>query len=140
MALELKQKICELTGVPIARQKLMCKGAWKGALKDDMTINPVLKQGQRELTVLLVGSAETAVAPQSKIDGRDLVRFEEDLSPTQLEAERAATVASALQDAEGMIPALQEPPGIGRDDGRAESFQYNHRHGTGCGRSGPFNQ
>eukprot|EP00936_MAST-01D_sp_MAST-1D-sp1_P002475 g2475.t1 len=125
-ALELKQQVCELTGVPVARQKLMCKGAWKGALKDDMTLSPVLKQGQRGLTVLLIGSAETIVAPRNASAGRDVVRFQEDLSPAQLEAERAAAVASALQDAEGMIPALQEPPGIGRDDGKAESFQYNH--------------
>ncbi len=30
-----KQRVCELTGVPVERQKLMGKGLWKLMLKDD---------------------------------------------------------------------------------------------------------
>ena len=36
---ELKQELFRLTGVPTERQKIMCPGAWKGALADGAAPN-----------------------------------------------------------------------------------------------------
>ena len=67
-----------LTGVPVERQKLMAKGAWKGVLKDDTSLSD-LKEGQ---SVTLMGSAESApVAPTER------PKFEEDMT----EQEKATT-------------------------------------------------
>mmetsp|Transcript_17681 Transcript_17681/g.52601 ORF Transcript_17681/g.52601 Transcript_17681/m.52601 type:complete len:495 (-) Transcript_17681:36-1520(-) len=48
------------TGVPIARQKLMAKGAWRGVLKEGMSLD-ALKAGQN---VTLMGTAEVLVKPE----------------------------------------------------------------------------
>lgn len=44
--LAFKQRVCELTGVPVERQKLMGKGLWKLMLKDDEDLSKLpLKVG-----------------------------------------------------------------------------------------------
>ncbi|KAK7237064.1 ubiquitin carboxyl-terminal hydrolase [Aureococcus anophagefferens] len=65
------------TGVPVARMKLMARGAWRGVLKADMSL-AALKEGQN---VTLMGTAETLVAPAVA------TKFLEDMG----EAEAAAT-------------------------------------------------
>ena len=65
------------TGVPVARMKLMARGAWRGVLKADMSL-AALKAGQN---VTLMGTAETLVAPAVA------TKFLEDMG----EAEAAAT-------------------------------------------------
>ena len=59
-ALELKRGLEKLTGVPVARQKLMAKGAWVGVLKDETSLAK-LKPSQQ---VTLIGSAEVIVAKE----------------------------------------------------------------------------
>jgi len=127
----LKQQLFELTGVLPKRQKLMCKGGWKGALKDGTALDAglKLKAGQSELTIMMVGSSVGAAAPPAPPGAGGAaaaVKFEEDFSAEELAAEQEAAIAVSLADVEGMIPALQEPPGLGRDDGKAMAFQYNH--------------
>ena len=73
---ELKNKVFELTGVPVDRQKLMAKGAWTGTLKDGD--DQSLKKLKQDMQVLLMGTAE--VLEQK---GQAVV-FVEDLSSEQL--------------------------------------------------------
>jgi hypothetical protein len=50
--LAFKQRVCELTGVPVERQKLMGKGLWKLMLKDEEDLSKlpikVRREGGRE--------------------------------------------------------------------------------------------
>ena len=108
-----------LTGVPSARQKLMCAKAWKGLLRDDAA--PLSLPGGSVLT--LMGTAETAAKPA------EAPRFIEDASAAEVAAAAAAAPAglanlgntcyanSALQCLRA-IPELREaaktlPPGAG---------------------------
>lgn len=113
-AVQFKEKVATLTGVPLERQKLLCKG-WKGPLRDDFVFAEITKA---KLIVTLIGSAETLAEPVRK------QAFLEDLSPEQLAADEEARLAEAMTDAEGMIAALQKPPHC-RDDGKQEVYQYN---------------
>ena len=47
------------TGVPVARQKLMARGAWRGVLKSGMAMD--LKDGQN---VTLMGTADVLLKPK----------------------------------------------------------------------------
>eukprot|EP00931_Biecheleriopsis_adriatica_P108502 TRINITY_DN82831_c0_g1_i1.p1 TRINITY_DN82831_c0_g1~~TRINITY_DN82831_c0_g1_i1.p1 ORF type:complete len:614 (-),score=116.72 TRINITY_DN82831_c0_g1_i1:5-1846(-) len=116
-----KREVYAQTGVPAERQKLMCKGAWQGALKDGVRIDDSLALGpkQSELTVLLIGTADASPAPPT-----EQTKFVEDLSPEEVAAAAAAAAAEALAGAEGMIVALQKPPGE-RDDKKQEVYKYN---------------
>lgn len=59
-ALEFKNSIKELTGVPIDRQKLIAKGAWSATLKDDAVLSTMaIKDGHN---VMLMGTADTIVS------------------------------------------------------------------------------
>jgi ubiquitin carboxyl-terminal hydrolase 14 len=61
-------------GVPIDRQKLMCK-AWKGILKEDSQLSGI---NQDEIQIVtLMGSAELAVKPVEKITFEEDVPFSE---------------------------------------------------------------
>ena len=61
----LRQSIQDATGVPVARQKIMpkTKKTWKGMLKDDFDLTTLPPP---PLECLLMGSAETALAPKTK--------------------------------------------------------------------------
>jgi len=64
-ALAFKQHVCELTGVPVERQKLMGKGLWKLALKDDEDLSKLtVKDGT---VVMLVGTADVVKEPAEKV-------------------------------------------------------------------------
>ena len=101
----LMQRLCDITGVPIERQKIMCPGAWQGILKRKTTLDRDLAHppGQKEFTIMLVGSAASApVAPP----------------PQPEEEEGAEALREALEIAEGDseaaecdIVALQKTPG-----------------------------
>jgi len=124
-----KQRVEEITGVPMARQKLLSKqqrGGWKGSLKDDVILSSGLLLGSADgttdthkaIVVTLIGSADT-LAPTSQ-----KTTFLEDLSPQELQAEEEALYQAAMETAEGMISALQLPPHQ-RDDNKQEQYQYN---------------
>jgi ubiquitin carboxyl-terminal hydrolase 14 len=56
----LKQEVWEKTGVPVARQKLMCKvpkNLWKGVLKDEIDLTVIGTNKASEIQMLLMGSA-----------------------------------------------------------------------------------
>jgi hypothetical protein len=56
----LKQEVWEKTGVPVARQKLMCKvpkNLWKGVLKDEIDLAVIGTNKASEIQMLLMGSA-----------------------------------------------------------------------------------
>merc|ERR1719203_787165 len=116
-----KEAVRAKTGVPVERQKLICRAAWQAALKDGATIPASLSlpPGQSELTVNLLG---TATAPPEKPAVETM--FEEDLSPEARAAMEAAAEAAALADAEGMIPGLQKQPHE-RDDKRTETYKVS---------------
>mmetsp|Transcript_665 Transcript_665/g.1196 ORF Transcript_665/g.1196 Transcript_665/m.1196 type:complete len:619 (+) Transcript_665:38-1894(+) len=118
----LKQEIYVLTGVPIERQRVMCRGAWQGALKDGAVINELLtlSSGQSELTVMLIGTAEAAPAKPP-----EETKFVEDLSAEEVAAAAAAAAAAELEAAEGLIIALQRLPAE-RNDKKKEMYKYNH--------------
>jgi ubiquitin carboxyl-terminal hydrolase 14 len=53
------------SGVPMDRQKLMCKGGWTGTLKDDADLTKLnIKDGA---LILLMGTAESVVVPEIKV-------------------------------------------------------------------------
>jgi ubiquitin carboxyl-terminal hydrolase 14 len=84
-----KQKVYELTSVPIDRQKLMAKGAWTGTLKDDADLSQLnIKDGQQ---VMLMGTAEVVEAP------KEAVVFIEDMSSAQ-KAEQGVVVSAGLRN------------------------------------------
>ena len=122
---EFKQTIEQLTGVPVARQKLLCKHGWKGTLKSDdaFAANLSLPAKQSSLVVTLIGSAEKLPEPP-----KTRTKFQEDITPEELEAERHRKQMEDEDKAEGMIVALQRPPGDSRnaDSNRtAEPYQYD---------------
>lgn len=83
-----KAQIFSLTGVPVERQKLMTKGAWKGVLKDDVDLSACsLTDG---LQVMLMGSADHAVKP------KETVVFMEDMKEEALAASGAALPAGLV--------------------------------------------
>jgi len=78
-AVTFKTQLWTLTGVPVDRQKLMAKGAWKGVLKDEMGLGE-LKDGQ---IIMLMGSAEALPAPPAE-SARP--RFIEDMKEEEVAA------------------------------------------------------
>ena len=122
---EFKQTIQLLTGVPIARQKLLCKHGWKGTLRSDATFDADLSlpPKQASFVVTLIGSAEKLPEPP-----KTRTKFQEDITPEEIEAERNRKQMEDEDRAEGMIVALQRPPGASRgaDSNRtAEPYQYD---------------
>jgi WD40 repeat protein len=126
----LKRRVEETTGVPMARQKLLLvaqppppptlRGCWKGPLKDNVILRWVAEEDgtisegsmaerppSNMVVVTLIGSAEPVPAAPNMAER---IRFVEDLSPEEREAEDEAQFQAALETAEGMIPALQFPP------------------------------
>lgn len=71
----LKNKIFELTGVPVSRQKLMAKNAWNGVLKDDADLRTVTLANNQQ--ILLMGNVDTITAPAAR------VLFVEDMTSEQ---------------------------------------------------------
>jgi len=120
-----KSTIQQITGVPVDRQKLLCKHGWKGMLKSDTSFGTDLSlpPKQSSLTITLIGSADKLSEPPT-----DRPKFIEDVTPEEVEAERTEQQAIDDDNAEGMIVALQRPPGEVRsaDSNRtAEPYQYN---------------
>ena len=115
---DLKREIFTLTRVPAERQKIMCPGWWKGALKDDACLPDSLavKPGQSELTLMLMGTADEA--PSGPIEP---TVFAEDLSAEDVAKAEAAAHAEAAAKAEGMIAVLQMEPGLERSESKALS-------------------
>ena len=58
---QLKQRIYMLTKVTPERQKLMCKGSWKGVLPEDANLSKMTFKANKS-QIVLVGSAEVALA------------------------------------------------------------------------------
>ena len=117
-----KDKVCSLTGVPVERQKLLCKPAWKGMLQDGITFDAAIGQ-MSELTVTLIGSAD--VLPDAP---KERPKFIEDLTPEEKAEADAKAEAKALAESEGMIVALQTPPIARHADGdrpATEMYQYS---------------
>lgn len=113
----LKEQAARLTGVPVERQKIMCRGAWKGVLKDDASV-----QLKPRSILSLVGTA--GELPTSKVPS---IKFAEDVTPEEIVDLEARQDAEAMEHAEGNIPALQFRPGGGqRDDGKAIRYRYNY--------------
>ncbi len=125
----LKARLCALTGVPPARQKVMCgrevRHGWKGSLGDDAVVDPRLRlrRNKRALTLTLVGTAAGHEAPPPSAAAA-AVTFEEDITPEERARAAARADAAALADCEGFIPALQRGP-ASRDDGKAVTYPYN---------------
>lgn len=83
----------QLPGVPVERQKVMCKGAWLGALKDGQVFDENLApRGKKtELMLTLMGTCEAVVsAPQ-----QPTVFAEDELSPEAAAALDADAIAAA---------------------------------------------
>lgn len=124
---EYKLTIQQITGVPVARQKLLCKHGWKGTLSSDATFDTALclPSKQSALTITLIGSAEKLAEPPT---GTDRPKFIEDITPQEMEAKRLEQQHIDEDRAEGMIVALQRPPGELRDadsNRTAEPYQYD---------------
>ncbi|CAB9508530.1 ubiquitin thiolesterase activity [Seminavis robusta] len=118
-ATDFKQRVQAQTGVPLERQKLTAKKAWKGILKDTEVLDAdTIKNPQTPLLVTLIGSAETLSEPTQK------TTFLEDLTPEDLQKAQDMQAQAAMADAQGMIQALQLPPHL-RDDHKQELYQYN---------------
>jgi WD40 repeat protein len=105
----LKERVCELTQVPIDRQKIMGKGYWKGMLKDDtdFCFPCRFRQPNADVVVLkltMMGSAEVLQKPTT------LTTFVEDMTPEQQQQIQQQTYQQSLQTVTGMIPAIQTLP------------------------------
>jgi ubiquitin carboxyl-terminal hydrolase 14 len=75
----LKAQLFSLTNVPPDRQKLMCKGSWKGVLADDADLS-AMKFKPKKSQIVLMGSAATeSVADKPKA----AVVFMEDLTSNE---------------------------------------------------------
>ena len=68
------------TGVPVARQKLMARGAWRGVLKSGMAMD--LKDGQN---VTLMGTADVLLKPKVE------TKFLEDMKVGKQRRKRPST-------------------------------------------------
>ena len=68
------------TGVPVARQKLMARGAWRGVLKSGMAMD--LKDGQN---VTLMGTADVLLKPKVE------TKFLEDMKVGKQSRKRPST-------------------------------------------------
>jgi len=73
-----KATIYSLTGVPVNRQKLLCRKSWKGQLKDDMKFSE-MKNVNEKMKITLFGTSEgvPTLPPPTKI------LFKEDLSASE---------------------------------------------------------
>lgn len=112
----LKERIQSLTGVPMARQKLLCKKGWKGSLPDDFCF--IHTTNTTPISITLIGSADTLSEPKEK------TKFVEDLTAEEIQAAQQEEIQMAMANSVGMIPALQKPPQF-RKDGKQEMYQYN---------------
>ncbi|KAJ8601751.1 hypothetical protein CTAYLR_006747 [Chrysophaeum taylorii] len=83
-AASLKQEVERRTGVPVARQKLLAKGAWAGILKDSGSLEK-LKPSQ---AVTLIGSAEVVVPKEQP-------KFVEDMGEAE-QAKSGLTLPAGL--------------------------------------------
>ena len=143
----LKVRIQKLTGVPVARQKLLTKttkqgggggGGWKGMLKDntetfaslslfmsseeeqDNKINTITN---KEIVVTLIGSAEVlSTASQTAAP----VKFVEDMTAEEIQQEATKRLFASSTPVIGMIPAIQKQYPMERNDNKTEWYTYNH--------------
>ena len=69
----LKAQLFTLTNVPVDRQKIMCKGAWKGMLKDDTDLS-TCKFKPNKSQLVLVGSADTLKTVEKTVFLEDLTK------------------------------------------------------------------
>ena len=69
----LKAQLFALTNVPVDRQKIMCKGAWKGMLKDDTDLS-TCKFKPNKSQLVLVGSADTLKTVEKTVFLEDLTK------------------------------------------------------------------
>jgi WD40 repeat protein len=97
----LKEKVYQLTQVPIERQKIMGKGAWKGMLKDDFDF-ATLQTDVLKLT--LMGSAEVLAKPATT------TTFVEDMTLEEQQKVEQKAYQESLASVTGMIPAMQTLP------------------------------
>jgi ubiquitin carboxyl-terminal hydrolase 14 len=72
----LKAQLFTLTNVPVERQKVMCKGAWKGTLTDDTDLSKC-KFKPNKSQIVLVGSADTVKAVEKTVFIEDLTTNEQ---------------------------------------------------------------
>ncbi|KAL9185731.1 hypothetical protein ACHAXT_003508 [Thalassiosira profunda] len=120
-AADLKLEVQSLTGVPVGRQKLLCPKVWKGALKDDGVLPEKIATGKKAPVITLIGSAETLVEKSAE----ERPRFAEDM--TEEELWRATNGKTEEEDDADLVDvvALQKEPGMERDDGKMEMYQYD---------------
>ena len=73
-----KATIYSLTGVPVNRQKLLCRKSWKGQLKDDMKFSD-MKNVNEKMKITLFGTSEgvPSLPPPTK------VLFKEDMTASE---------------------------------------------------------
>lgn len=89
-----KAQLLSLTGVPIARQKLMSAKAWKGILKDGEPMNGVTAAGDG-FVVTLMGTAEVL----AKDETTKTATFVEDM-PASAVAQAGISLPAGLQNYE----------------------------------------
>jgi len=126
----LKQLVQDQTGVPIDRQKLLCrktkaakKLTWKGTLKDDFVFQVPDESVAPTISVTLMGSS----AP---LEQKPAVttKFIEDMSPEELQLAEREEEQAAWEQAEGMIVPLQRLPQHRKEDDHKsidEPYGYN---------------
>uniref|UniRef100_A0A7S1FWV8 Ubiquitin-like domain-containing protein n=1 Tax=Corethron hystrix TaxID=216773 RepID=A0A7S1FWV8_9STRA len=124
---DFRNAISELSGVPPGRQTLLCKGGWKGALRDNFDIDALRTTASKNggvdggtLIVKMIGTADRPPPPPS-----NPTKFVEDLTEEELRADEKAREAAASADAEGSIVALQLPPHLRDDASLGTARRYN---------------
>jgi WD40 repeat protein len=108
----IKEKVYELTQVPIERQKIMGKEYWKGMLKDDADFSSISLDHRQPnsdsnvvgLKLTMIGSAEVLQQPTTT------TTFVEDMTPEQQQHIEQQAYQQSLKNVTGMIPAIQTLP------------------------------
>uniref|UniRef100_A0A7S1CA16 ubiquitinyl hydrolase 1 n=1 Tax=Bicosoecida sp. CB-2014 TaxID=1486930 RepID=A0A7S1CA16_9STRA len=83
-----RDTLLKLTGVPVARQKLMAKGVWKGMLKDSVDLS-TLSIADGALVTLMGAADKVAARPTEE------VKFVEDMTSKEV-AEAGAVVPAGI--------------------------------------------
>jgi hypothetical protein len=123
----LKEKVNEVTQVPIERQKIMGKGYWKGILKDDFICSCLHHHHKPNsdivvLKLTMMGSAEVLQNPTN------VTTFVEDMTPEQQQHVEEQAYQQSLQTVTCMIPAIQVLPQDRSKDGHKQAdeiYPYN---------------
>lgn len=122
-AADFKLSVQSLTGVPVHRQKLLCPKVWRGALKDGDALPEYIThaKGSKPIVVTLIGNADTLV----EVKEEERPKFAEDMTPEELWKATRSNGATGEDGDIIDIPALQKEPGMERDDGKMEVYEYN---------------